>query len=428
MFSHSFPLHLHLGCATCTWPNPLGIQPRNFHSVFLKYTTLQDSVKYLISKMSSENPRKRYPSHLPDAQRERNEKKKARKAMGEGLLEKKIKYYVENVEDHELLLLTVEKAKKCVSEGSTGLVSNYKILVQVFRFFLSHHSNENQDTFDKDSDADETIMSGSFYQYCKREECMEDIYLTTQSSIQNLVTQSYSHNKCGQSPQVIDVKRLGHAGYVTVKCTCGQFTWNTSPHIEGGKCLTNMRMIHGYMMSGLLPVQYERLCSAAGIGQIGDTYLKGVAEVYQRVTSEESKSSMEKAIMEEIASGDLTGINIMTDARHGWRRNAKDTDVVCIGENTHKVLNLQHVTRREEPCSQRHELVGTKRIFEGFSKMDVPINIHIHDGNVSVTNYVDSLDEGIENSYDTWHATKGITKEIKKSDTGAQKKSWQNMA
>ncbi|CAC5407084.1 unnamed protein product [Mytilus coruscus] len=33
---------------------------------------------------------------------------------------------------------------------------------------------------------------------------------------------------------------------------------------------------------------------------------------------------------------DLDGINIMTDARHGWRKNAKDTTVVALGEKTHK--------------------------------------------------------------------------------------------
>lgn len=31
------------------------------------------------------------------------------------------------------------------------------------------------------------------------------------------------------------------------------------------------------------------------------------------------------------------GIAIMTDARHGWRNNAKDSSVVAIGEKTHQV-------------------------------------------------------------------------------------------
>jgi diacylglycerol kinase len=44
-------------------------------------------------------------------------------------------------------------------------------------------------------------------------------------------------------------------------------------------------------------------------------------------------------LLEEVASyEDLETIDIMTDARHGWRKNAKDTSVVAIGEKTHKVL------------------------------------------------------------------------------------------
>jgi hypothetical protein len=41
-------------------------------------------------------------------------------------------------------------------------------------------------------------------------------------------------------------------------------------------------------------------------------------------------------LLEEVASyDDLETIDIMTDARHGWHNNAKDTSVVAIGENKH---------------------------------------------------------------------------------------------
>jgi hypothetical protein len=41
--------------------------------------------------------------------------------------------------------------------------------------------------------------------------------------------------------------------------------------------------------------------------------------------------SIETALLEEVASyEDLETIDIMTDARHGWRKNAKDTSVVAI--------------------------------------------------------------------------------------------------
>jgi uncharacterized protein YdaT len=54
----------------------------------------------------------------------------------------------------------------------------------------------------------------------------------------------------------------------------------------------------------------------------------------------ECVNSIGNAVNDEIASyEELDGINIMTDARHGWRKNSKDTSVVALGEQTHKVMD-----------------------------------------------------------------------------------------
>jgi diacylglycerol kinase len=45
---------------------------------------------------------------------------------------------------------------------------------------------------------------------------------------------------------------------------------------------------------------------------------------------------------------DFETIDIMTDARHEWRKNAKDTSVVAIGEKTHKFLKCEHVTKTDD--------------------------------------------------------------------------------
>lgn len=37
---------------------------------------------------------------------------------------------------------------------------------------------------------------------------------------------------------------------------------------------------------------------------------------------------------------DLYGINIVTDARHGWRKNAKDTSVVAVGDIHTQLLTV----------------------------------------------------------------------------------------
>ena len=147
-------------------------------------------------------PRKRCKSHLPDAQRKRNEKKKARRDKGEGPIEKKIKYYVENSEDHESLLLTVEQAKKCITEGTTSTVSNYKILVTALDFFLSHHKQERKlpvDNGDGQVDENNSQPAKTSYQYCEKTQCTEDIYLTTPNSIQHLIALCDNHRKCESS-------------------------------------------------------------------------------------------------------------------------------------------------------------------------------------------------------------------------------------
>ena len=46
------------------------------------------------------------------------------------------------------------------------------------------------------------------------------------------------------------------------------------------------------------------------------------------------------------------GINSMSDARHGWRKNAKDTSVVTIGEKSHQVLHHAHVTKQDDHVTQ----------------------------------------------------------------------------
>jgi predicted GNAT family N-acyltransferase len=63
----------------------------------------------------------------------------------------------------------------------------------------------------------------------------------------------------------------------------------------------------------------------------------------------ERLNSIQVAINEEIASyEELDGINIMTDARHGWRKNSKDTSVVALREKTHKVMDCVHVTKTRD--------------------------------------------------------------------------------
>jgi hypothetical protein len=62
---------------------------------------------------------------------------------------------------------------------------------------------------------------------------------------------------------------------------------------------------------------------------------------YKDHAERESEDSIQVAINEEIASyEELDGINIMTDVRHGWRKNSKDTSVVALGSTARFERNL----------------------------------------------------------------------------------------
>lgn len=91
----------------------------------------------------------------------------------------------------------------------------------------------------------------------------------------------------------------------------------------------------------MLPSHYFRFVDGAGIGKISKRKRHAFFEKVKKHLQEEYKDPVYTSVLEEVASNkneELGTVNIMTDAKHGWRKNAKDTSVVAIGEKTHKVL------------------------------------------------------------------------------------------
>ena len=79
------------------------------------------------------------------------------------------------------------------------------------------------------------------------------------------------------------------------------------------------------------------------------------------------QESLSNAMQMEIGCYDITdewcGIEIMTDVRHGWRKNAKVTSVVAVGNKYHHVLQHVHITKEDDLVTQRHERIGTRRLY-----------------------------------------------------------------
>ena len=91
-------------------------------------------------------------------------------------------------------------------------------------------------------------------------------------------------------------------------------------------------------------------------------------------------------------------------------------------------MAIQTVSKKDDPCSQRHELLGVKNIYKEFDSKNVKVRLHGHDRNASVNKYLMKEQPEVKNGNDTWHATKGIVKALKGITTGPKKESWKDMA
>ena len=131
---------------------------------------------------------------------------------------------------------------------------------------------------------------------------------------------------------------------------------------------------------------------------------------------------METTLQYEIDHYDLDdlespwqGINIMTDARHGWRKNAKDSSIVAIREQSHQVLQHVHITKHDDHCSQRHEKLGTQRVYEYLASQDVSVAVHTHDRNTSINKLIREHQPMTTSQNDTWHSVKALKKSVQKN-------------
>ena len=174
----------------------------------------------------------------------------------------------------------------------------------------------------------------------------------------------------------------------------------------------------------MLPVHYKRFSDGAGIGHVTAKQQRKHFAEYKDSVEAECFSSTEEALHREIGFHDIDeswqGINVMTDARHGWRKNAKDTSVVAIGESSHRVLQHVHITKDDDHCTQRHEALGTKKVYEYFDSQNVSVAVHIHDRNMAINKLIRDSQPMTINQNDTWHYVKALKKSVARIGGGAK--------
>ncbi|CAC5374173.1 unnamed protein product [Mytilus coruscus] len=190
-----------------------------------------------------------------------------------------------------------------------------------------------------------TTLDLNTYIQVQKKDVDQKIFLTAETSLQKIIKVVENHSSiCNGHFSMKKLTPKGHVPAVRFNCDSDKhhsILWSSSPYLPNGEYLANLRTFHGYTCSGMLPVHYNRFANAAKIGHINKQKQQYMFQRYKHHIEQQYNESIESAVLEEIGMyDDLTGINIMTDARHGWRKNAKDSSVVAIGEKSTKFLNV----------------------------------------------------------------------------------------
>ena len=124
------------------------------------------------------------------------------------------------------------------------------------------------------------------------------------------------------------------------------YRWSSSPYLPSTSFPTNERMQRAVIFSRMLLSNYERFCEGGGIGLVNNKAQDEFFAMYKKTIADEDQDSIDRAVQVQVdfrasKDGDGTandenteewhGINIITGARHGWRKNAKNTSVMTIG-------------------------------------------------------------------------------------------------
>lgn len=159
---------------------------------------------------------------------------------------------------------------------------------------------------------------------------------------------------------------------------------------------------------------------------MSDHFRKTSVGKFSAICENLRKQSVYGARAEESSLSTNGAISIMTDARHHCRKNSYHTDHIAIGLRTHKVLDIQHINRDDDICTQRHEAVGFDRMYQNLDESNLEVAVHVHDRNMTINKRLRDRKRA-KNSNDRWHCTRPITAGVKKIGQGAQEnigKTW----
>ncbi|XP_078365651.1 uncharacterized protein LOC144649932 isoform X2 [Oculina patagonica] len=176
-----------------------------------------------------------------------------------------------------------------------------------------------------------------------------------------------SNGNCPSCHGVLLLETTEMQRRVSVRCQRNhEVVWFSSP-ITNSKFLINLRMIHGFLSSGLTETQYRGFMEAASLGSVEHTYLDTVVNKlgYSASVTEMYENSLAQARMKVQRSADYMAQNgdvIITDARHDSSRSAQHTTVTAISYQNKRVIGTVNWSKKDLASAQSREVPMTKEL------------------------------------------------------------------
>jgi hypothetical protein len=108
---------------------------------------------------------------------------------------------------------------------------------------------------------------------------------------------------------------------------------------------------------------------------------------------------------------------VITDARHDSTANAYHTTVPCLSGSTHKIVGISTLSRTDHTVPQTREVACTKEVLPQVLARGLRVTEVAHDIQQQVSHFI-TADLSLVNSYDTWHGTKNVWKQMLKITQG----------
>eukprot|EP00731_Ephydatia_muelleri_P000668 Em0001g668a len=227
----------------------------------------------------------------------------------------------------------------------------------------------------------------------------QDLLVVERKTFKSLCSGLVQQYGCLSNPSwtIASFIKKGHVARVQFVCPhCKQSRVWASCRVLSGHYLANQKLVHAVTCAGMLPCQYMNFALFAGVGVVKQKYISSVYlnQFYQQVVADVAEESM-KAAVERVKESP----HHATSGEH------------IVHFSTHRIVGISTLSRQQHRVAQTREVACTKIVLPQVIARGLNITEVAHDYQATIKLYVRQL--GMVNSYDTWHGTKNVAKQLR---------------